>query len=51
MSENGKGDVKKAFRILKMAQIQPVCACFVPAKVNKNEKYIDGPSVFQENSF
>lgn len=51
MSENGKGDVKKAFRILKIAQIQLVCACFVPAKVNKNEKYIHGLSVFQEISF
>ena len=49
MSENGKGDVKKAFRILKMAQI--ICACFVPAKVNKNEKYIHGLSVFHKHSF
>lgn len=51
MSENGKGDVKKAFRILKMAQIQPICACFVAAKVNKNERYIDGLSVFHKDSF
>lgn len=51
MSENGKGDVKKAFRILKIAQIQLVCACFVAAKVNENKKYIDGLSVFHKESF
>ncbi len=51
MSENGKGDVKKAFRILKIAQIWLACACCVTVKVNENEKYIHGLSVFHKDSF